>query len=66
MGTKSKRTKGNRKTPPELLDARPAIQQTNVDLSVAPAALGSEEIVAQPPSADPTVSQETIDFPTNI
>jgi hypothetical protein len=64
--TKSKRTKDNPKTPPELLDGRPAIQQTNVDLSVAPAAVGGEEVVAQPPSADPTVGQETTDFPTNI
>jgi hypothetical protein len=56
MRTKSKRTKDKRKTPPELLDARHAIQQTNVDLSVAPAALlGSEEVVALPPPADPTV-----------
>jgi hypothetical protein len=55
--TKSKRTKENCKPPPELLDGRPAIQQTNVDLSVVPAALGGEEVVAQPPSA--TVSKET-------
>ena len=62
--TKSKRTKDNLKPPPESLDGRPAIQQTNVDLSVAPAALGGEEVVAQPPST--TVSQETTDCPTNI
>ncbi len=67
MRTKSKRTtKDKRKTPPELLDARLPIQQINVDLSVAPAALGSEEVVALPPSANPTVCQETTDFPTNI
>jgi hypothetical protein len=65
--TKSKRTtKDKRKTPSELLDARLPIQQTNVDLSVAPAALGSEEVVALLPSADPTVGQETTDFPMNI
>ena len=64
--TKSERTKDKRKTPPELLDARISIQQTNVDLSVAPAALGSEEVVAQPPSADPTVGQESTDYPANI
>ena len=55
--TKSKRTKDNRKPPPESLGGNPAIQQTNVDLSVAPAALGGEEVVAQPPSA--TVGEET-------
>ncbi len=59
-------TKDKRKTPPELLDARLPIQQTNVDLSVAPAALGGEEVVALPPSADPTAGQETTDFSTNI
>ncbi len=59
--TKSKHTtKDKRKTPPELLDARLSIQQTNVDLSVAPAALCSEEVVALPPSADPTVGQECV------
>jgi hypothetical protein len=42
----------------------PAFQQTHVDLSAAPAALGGEEVMAQPPSA--TVGQETTDFPTNI
>ncbi len=61
--TKSKCTKDKRKTPPELLGARPAIQQTNVDLSVAPAALGSEEVVVLPPPADPKVGQESTDFP---
>jgi hypothetical protein len=37
-----------------------------VDLIVAPAALGGEEVVVQPPSANPTVGQESTDFPTNI
>jgi hypothetical protein len=65
--TKSKQTQDKHKTPPELLDARPAIQQTNVDLSVVPAAaLGSEEVVALPPPAVPTVGQESTDFPANI
>jgi hypothetical protein len=64
--TKSKRTKDKRKTPPELLDAPPAIQQTNVDLSVASAALGSEEVVALPPPAVPTVRQESTDYSANI
>jgi hypothetical protein len=64
--TKSKHTKDNRKTPPELLDGCPAIQQTNVDLSVVAAAFGGEEVVAQPLAADSTVGKETTDFPTNI
>ena len=67
MRTKSKHTKDKRKTPPELLDACPAIHQTNVDLSVVPAAAqGSEEVVALPPPAVPTVNQESADFPANI
>ena len=65
--TKAKRTKAKHKTPPELLGTRPVIQQTNVDLSDVPAALGSEEVVALPPPAIPTVGQEsTADFPANI
>ncbi len=65
--TKTKRTKDKRKTPPELLGARPVTQQTNVDPSVVPAALGSEEVVALPPPAVPTVGQEsTAVFPANI
>ena len=49
--------------PPELLDGRPAIQQTNVDLSVAPAALGGEEVVAQPPSATVVGKESTAQPP---
>ena len=61
------RTKAKRKTLPELLDTRPVIQQTNVDPSVIPATLGSEEVVALLPPAVPTVGQEsTADFPANI
>jgi hypothetical protein len=65
--TKATRTKANCKTLPELLDAFPVIQQTNVDPSVVPAALSSEEVVEPPPPAVPTVGQETTaDFPANI
>ena len=62
MHTKAKRT-----TPPERKGACPVIQQTNVDPSVVPATLGSEEVVALLPPAVPTVGQESMaDFPANI
>jgi hypothetical protein len=41
-------TKAKCKSPPERKGACPVIQQTNVDPSVVPATLGSEEVVALP------------------
>ncbi len=37
-----------------------------MDLSVAPAVLGSEEVVVLPPLAVSTVGQEFTDYPANI
>ena len=65
--TKAKRTKAKHKTLPELLDACPVIQRTNVDPYVVPATLGSEEVMALTPPAVCTVGQESAaDFPAKI
>jgi hypothetical protein len=61
------RTKAKRKSPPERRGTHLVIQQTNVDPSVLSATLGSEEVMALPLPAIPTVGQEsTVDTPANI
>jgi hypothetical protein len=63
----STRTNAKRKSPPEIRGPRRVIQQTKLDSSVVPATLGSEEVVALPLPAIPTVGQESAaDTPANI
>ncbi len=63
----SMRTKANRKSPPQIIGARPVIQKTNVDPPAVPATLDSEEIVVLPPPIVPAVGQEsTAVTPANL